>query len=61
MSVKWKGLELPRKLSWDEETLSPTYGKFIAEPLEQGYGMTIGNSLRRVLISSLKGAAVTSI
>ena len=61
MSAKWKGLEIPRKLRWDEETLSPTYGKLIAEPLERGYGVTIGNSLRRVLLSSLKGAAVTSV
>ncbi len=61
MSVKWKGLEIPRKLRWDEDTLSPTYGKLIAEPLEQGYGVTIGNSLRRVLLSSLEGAAVTSV
>lgn len=61
MSAKWKGLEIPRKLSWDEETLSPTYGKLVAEPLERGYGVTIGNSLRRVLLSSLRGAAVTSV
>ncbi len=61
MSTKWKGLEIPRKLRWDEETLSPTYGKFVAGALERGYGMTIGNSLRRVLLSSLKGAAVTSV
>ena len=61
MGTKWKGLEIPRKLSWDENTLSPTYGKLIAEPLERGYGVTIGNSLRRVSLSSLKGAAVTSV
>ncbi len=61
MSAKWKGLEIPRKLSWEEETLTPTYGKLIAEPLERGYGVTIGNSLRRVLLSSLRGAAVISV
>ncbi len=61
MSAKWKGLEIPRKLRWDEDTLSPTYGKLVAEPLERGYGVTIGNSLRRVLLSSLRGAAVTSV
>lgn len=61
MSIKWKGLEIPRKLRWDEETLSLTYGKFIAGPLERGYGVTVGNSLRRVLLSSLTGAAVTSV
>ncbi len=61
MSAKWKGLEIPRNLSWKDEALSPTYGKLVAEPLERGYGVTIGNSLRRVLLSSLRGAAVTSI
>ena len=61
MSPKWRGLELPKKLSWDEETQSPIYGKLIAEPLERGYGVTIGNSLRRVLLSSLEGASVTSV
>ncbi|MCK4261540.1 DNA-directed RNA polymerase subunit alpha [bacterium] len=58
MGSKWRGLELPKKLSWDEETQSPIYGKLIAEPLERGYGITLGNSLRRVLLSSLEGAAV---
>lgn len=57
----WKGMERPRKVVVDQETLTPTYGKFIAEPFERGYGLTIGNSLRRVLISSLPGAAVTSV
>ncbi len=61
MSPKWRGLELPKKLSWDEETQSPIYGKLIAEPLERGYGVTVGNGLRRVLLSSLEGAAVTSV
>lgn len=61
MGAKWKGLEIPRKLQWDEETLSPTYGKLVVEPLERGYGVTIGNSLRRVLLSSLRGGAVTSV
>lgn len=61
MSAKWRGLELPKKLTWDEETQSPIYGKLIAEPLERGYGVTVGNSLRRVLLSSLEGAAVTSV
>lgn len=61
MSAKWKELEISRKLSWDEETLSPAYGKLVAGPLERGYGVTVGNSLRRVLLSSLRGAAVTSV
>lgn len=58
---KWKGLELPRRVEWDEKTLTPTYGKLIAEVLERGYGVTIGNSFRRVLLSSICGAAVTLI
>lgn len=57
----WKGMERARKVMVDQETLTPTYGKFIAEPFERGYGLTIGNSLRRVLISSLPGTAVTSV
>jgi len=51
----------PEKIKIEEETLSPTYGKFIVEPLERGYGITLGNSLRRILLSSIPGAAVTSI
>jgi DNA-directed RNA polymerase subunit alpha len=52
---------MPKKLVLDESSYTPTYGKFIAEPFERGYGVTIGNSLRRVLISSIEGTAVTSI
>ncbi|OIO36425.1 MAG: DNA-directed RNA polymerase subunit alpha [Candidatus Omnitrophica bacterium CG1_02_46_14] len=52
---------MPKKLECDEESLTKEYGKFVAEPFERGYGVTIGNSLRRVLLSSLEGAAVTSI
>ena len=51
----------PKKLVLDEATYTPTYGKFVAEPFERGYGTTIGNGLRRVLISSIEGTAVTSI
>lgn len=54
-------LELPRKLIWDEETATDTYTKFIAEPFERGYGYTLGNSLRRVLLSSLEGAAIIDV
>ena len=53
--------ELPNKLTKVEEGATPTYGKFIAEPFEAGYGHTIGNSLRRVLLSSIEGAAISSI
>ncbi|UCE63309.1 MAG: DNA-directed RNA polymerase subunit alpha [Nitrospirota bacterium] len=56
-----KDFQLPARLEMDKETASPTYGKFIAEPFERGFGTTVGNSLRRVLLSSLPGAAVTSV
>ncbi len=61
MGIVLRSFEIPKKLECDEESLTETYGKFIAEPFERGYGVTIGNSLRRVLLSSLEGAAVTSI
>jgi len=61
MSPKWRGLEMPRRLVCDESTASKYYSKFIAEPFERGYGITIGNSLRRVLLSSIEGAAVTAV
>jgi len=53
--------EMPRRLTKDEATETPTYARFTAEPFENGYGHTIGNSLRRVLLSSLEGAAITSV
>ena len=52
---------MPKRLTKEEATATDTYAKFIAEPFETGYGHTIGNSLRRVLLSSLEGAAITSI
>src|SRR5262245_63920732 len=61
MRVKWTGLERPNRLSSDRETLTDTYGKFYAEPFERGFGMTVGNSLRRILRSSLEGSAVTRV
>ena len=61
MGIALRSFEIPKKLECVEDALTQTYGKFIAEPFERGYGVTIGNSLRRVLISSLEGAAVTSI
>ena len=61
MGTLWRDFAMPKKLVCDEETLTDTYGKFIAEPFERGYGMTVGNSLRRVLLSSIEGAAVTSM
>ena len=56
-----QGLVLPQRLDVDNATLTDTYGRFIAEPFERGYGHTIGNSLRRILLSSLEGAAVTAV
>jgi DNA-directed RNA polymerase subunit alpha len=61
MDLKRKGFQLPDKMRFDEDTLTDTYGKLIAEPLERGFGTTIGNSLRRVLLSSIEGAAVTGV
>jgi DNA-directed RNA polymerase subunit alpha len=61
MHIRWRGLELPSVVECDVDTLTSTYGKFIAEPFERGFGNTIGNSLRRVLLSSLEGSAVTQI
>src|SRR5688572_7868325 len=61
MHIRWRGLELPSAVTCDAATLIDTYGKFIAEPFERGFGATIGNGLRRVLLSSLEGSAVTQI
>ncbi len=61
MDLRKKGFQLPDKIRFDEETLTDAYGKLIAEPFERGFGTTMGNSLRRVLLSSLEGAAVTAI
>ncbi|MCA9406122.1 MAG: DNA-directed RNA polymerase subunit alpha [Candidatus Omnitrophica bacterium] len=61
MGVKWRDFQMPKRLDCDESTYTETYGKFVAEPFERGYGVTLGNSLRRVLLSSIEGSAVTSI
>ncbi len=61
MDLKKIGFQLPDTIRFDEDTLTNTYGKFIAEPLERGFGTTLGNALRRVLLSSINGAAVTAI
>ncbi len=61
MHIRWRGLELPSVVNCDSSTLTSTYGKFFAEPFERGFGVTVGNSLRRVLLSSLEGSAVTQI
>jgi DNA-directed RNA polymerase subunit alpha len=61
MDLRKKGFQLPENISFDSESLTNTYGKLYAEAYERGYGTTIGNALRRVLLSSIEGAAVTSI
>jgi DNA-directed RNA polymerase subunit alpha len=62
MRIRWRGLELPsRVVRVDDRKDSDTYGKFIAEPFERGFGVTVGNSLRRILLSSLEGSAVTRV
>lgn len=61
MFQNFKGFQKPKRLEYETETLTPTYGRFFAEPFERGFGLTIGNSLARVLLSSIEGAAVTSI
>src|SRR5215213_5485741 len=61
MRVRWRGLELPSRVQRDEQVSTDTYGKFTAEPFERGFGTTVGNSLRRILLSSLEGAAVTQV
>ncbi len=61
VTKNWRDLIKPRGLTVDQESLTNTYGKFVAEPLERGFGITLGNSLRRVLLSSLQGAAITSV
>lgn len=61
MLRKAKDFQMPKKLQYDPKKITDTYGKFTAEPLERGFGTTLGNSLRRVLLSSLEGAAVTSV
>lgn len=61
MRIRWRGLELPSRVILDESVSTDYYGKFVIEPFEQGFGTTIGNALRRVLLSSLQGAAITTV
>jgi DNA-directed RNA polymerase subunit alpha len=61
MGIKWRDFQLPKRLECDESTYTDTYGKFTAAPFERGYGVTLGNGLRRVLLSSIEGSAVTSV
>ena len=61
MQEHWSALIKPDTVEVDEKSLTATYGKFVGEPFERGFGQTIGNSLRRILLSSLRGAAITSV
>ena len=61
LAKNWRDLIKPRRMEVDQDSLTQTYGKFTAEPLERGFGTTLGNSLRRVLLSSLQGAAISSV
>lgn len=61
MRIRWRNFELPSKVAVEKESLTDTYGCFTIEPFERGYGTTIGNGLRRVLLSSIEGTAVTSV
>jgi len=61
MRIRWRNFELPSKVQPDPETLTNTYGKFLIEPFERGFGHTIGNGLRRVLLSSIEGTAIATV
>ncbi len=61
MHIRWRGLELPGRVTADKSSMSSTFGRFSAEPFERGFGTTIGNSLRRILLSSIEGAAITKL
>src|SRR3989454_2941019 len=57
----WKGFQRPKRLELERETLTDRFGRFYAQPFERGFGTTIGNALRRVLLSSIEGAAITAV
>src|SRR3989339_84598 len=59
--MKWKRMEMPKSMEVDSGTLTGSYGKFVAEPFERGYGQTVGTALRRVLLSSIQAAGVSSV
>ena len=60
-ALHWRSVIRPKMIETDRDSISDTYGKFVARPLERGFGLTIGNALRRVLLSSIRGTAVTNI
>jgi len=59
--MKWKNLQMPKNVEMEDKTSTNQYAKFSIEPLERGFGVTLGNALRRVLLSSLPGAAVAAV
>jgi DNA-directed RNA polymerase subunit alpha len=61
MRIRWRGLELPSRVAPERDSLTSTYGRFVVEPFERGFGATIGNSLRRILLSSLEGSSITRV
>jgi DNA-directed RNA polymerase subunit alpha len=61
VSMLWKGFQRPKRLEFERETLTDRFGRFYAQPFERGFGTTIGNAMRRVLLSSIEGAAVTAV
>jgi len=61
MGVKWRDFQMPKRLDCDDAKYTATYGRFMAEPFERGYGVTLGNSLRRILLSSIEGSSITNV
>jgi len=61
MGITWRDFQFPKRVAVEQETYSPTFGRFIAEPLERGYGVSLGSVFRRILLSSIEGTAITSI
>src|SRR5262245_1913328 len=61
VDMLWKGFQRPKRLEVERETLTNTFGRFSAQPFERGFGTTIGNALRRILLSSVEGAAITAV
>ena len=57
----WKGFQRPKRLEFERETLTDRFGRFSAQPFERGFGTTVGNSLRRALLSSIEGSAITAV
>src|SRR6187551_3138555 len=61
MTMLWRGFQRPKRLEFERETLTDRFGRFYAQPFERGFGTTVGNAMRRVLLSSIEGAAVTAV